>query len=1292
MMKKILLIVTLFVTVFLMGAKAQDCAVTLPFNDSFESSTLDPCWTVVLADTNSTLPQYGVTNEDASDGLQSLMLLPIYSSNYDLYLITPELPESGTKSVSFDHRGYWSAETFVVGYSTTTNDISAFTWGETVSSPAVDDPWNHYLNVAIPGDAKYVAIHHTSSNGFALYIDNFVIEEASACMAPTDLAVIQVSGTSADLTWSQSSDNLDVTLYYAQETDTVATVVSYVFLTNGIYTLEGLTPNSQYSWMLSVICDDDTLYSNTSSFTTPCDIISSLPYIQDFNDVATNGIPSCWTTINPYNGYPKVTTSHSHSGKSLEFRCYSTSSDGVYAVLPPFATDLSELQISFWTRREGASSGTLSVGYMTDLNNTSTFVPVTSISAAQIGDNSYHFFNIPFNNVATDLNSSYFIAFKYKTSAAWHWYVDDVTVEEIPDCMVPYDLTVNSVTESSANLSWLGNSDSYIVYYKPTADTNWMMVENATLDSLNGFNLPNLLPNTNYQWYVAAVCDDATMVESMTTSSFKTNCGTYTAPFNETFNTAAALPDCWEMYTGMASDVFNGTPLTSATSGWEFSNDHAFGENHATLNIQGTSCNYWLVTPNIDLGGIASPILMFDLALTYHNDDCSIFDPYGQQDDQFIVLFSSDSGATWSAENAISWGYGSSHDHPYRFIPNTGQTIVIPLSEYAGQAIRIAFYGQSTIANGNNDIHIDNVLIRENPSCMPPTLLKASNITTNSAHLSWSENGSATEWTLEYGPKDFTPGTGTTVTVFSNPSVNLTNLLDNATYDFYVTANCSNTNQSESARGRFTTLLAPVPLPYSTDFSDTADRNWRFYNGKCLNRWTIGNITDSTSAMYITCDSISQTPQYSVTSSSVVSAMKKVIIGTTRDILVSFDMNIGGESQYDFIKVFFTNEEMEYPASTTTYNVDYAAANYSVDAAGLIYDMTPDIGQANQYYFNQTGGNTVHVEILFFNLYEMYATDSSVANLVFLWRNDFFGGTQPGAIISNVSVTPYFCYMPDGIGSGSVTSTSAVISVIPSGTENAWNLEYKEASDSIWTVIHLTSPQYTLTGLTPSTTYHARVQAECDNGEVSLYFPHYQPYSFTTANPIVWPTPEMVQVSDITQTSVSLSAIISNPDNITINEKGFVVTDIATGDQNTFIVGGGGIFYGYDVTDLTPGTEYGAKAYVIVPNDSVIYGNELYFITLPNDNDTVEDHIADYLQKSIFLYPNPANDVVNVQCTMNNVPVLGIEVIDVYGKVIKTMNVTENPTRINVSCLANGMYFVRVTTEEGTVTKTFIKK
>ena len=51
-----------------------------------------------------------------------------------------------------------------------------------------------------------------------------------------------------------------------------------------------------------------------------------------------------------------------------------------------------------------------------------------------------------------------------------------------------------------------------------------------------------------------------------------------------------------------------------------------------------------------------------------------------------------------------------------------------------------------------------------------------------------------------------------------------------------------------------------------------------------------------------------------------------------------------------------------------------------------------------------------------------------------------------------------------------------------------------------------------------------------------------------------------------------------------------------------------------------------------------------------------------------------------------------MEVYDVYGKLINTVTVVDNPTRINVSNLANGMYFVRVTTEAGAVTKTFVKK
>ena len=78
----------------------------------------------------------------------------------------------------------------------------------------------------------------------------------------------------------------------------------------------------------------------------------------------------------------------------------------------------------------------------------------------------------------------------------------------------------------------------------------------------------------------------------------------------------------------------------------------------------------------------------------------------------------------------------------------------------------------------------------------------------------------------------------------------------------------------------------------------------------------------------------------------------------------------------------------------------------------------------------------------------------------------------------------------------------------------------------------------------------------------------------------------------------------------------------------------------------------------------------------------------------VVVYPNPTRDFINVQCTTDNVQCSGIEVIDVYGKVVRTVVGANNdsPTQINVSDLAAGMYFVRVTTEEGAVTKPFVKR
>jgi hypothetical protein len=54
--------------------------------------------------------------------------------------------------------------------------------------------------------------------------------------------------------------------------------------------------------------------------------------------------------------------------------------------------------------------------------------------------------------------------------------------------------------------------------------------------------------------------------------------------------------------------------------------------------------------------------------------------------------------------------------------------------------------------------------------------------------------------------------------------------------------------------------------------------------------------------------------------------------------------------------------------------------------------------------------------------------------------------------------------------------------------------------------------------------------------------------------------------------------------------------------------------------------------------------------------------------------------------------VSSVEVFDVYGKLLNIANVVENPANINVSAFAPGIYFLRLTTNQGVVTKRFVKK
>lgn len=100
-------------------------------------------------------------------------------------------------------------------------------------------------------------------------------------------------------------------------------------------------------------------------------------------------------------------------------------------------------------------------------------------------------------------------------------------------------------------------------------------------------------------------------------------------------------------------------------------------------------------------------------------------------------------------------------------------------------------------------------------TCPAPSNLDVANITEISAELSWDENGTATEYNIEYGAPAFVLGTGTPVFGVSNPYT-LEGLVTDSDYEYYVQAICGGETSEWSGPFAFSTLPPP---PVNNDCS-----------------------------------------------------------------------------------------------------------------------------------------------------------------------------------------------------------------------------------------------------------------------------------------------------------------------------------------------------------------------------------------------------------------------------------------------------------------------------------------
>lgn len=307
-------------------------------------------------------------------------------------------------------------------------------------------------------------------------------------------------------------------------------------------------------------------------------------------------------------------------------------------------------------------------------------------------------------------------------------------------------------------------------------------------------------------------------------------------PWTEGFENSGAIPTGWLNDTTDAG----GDWLFVTTNSHCTTSDHTSGTGYYALlddyNVGTSNSPFYLLTPTFDLSAVGKTYQLKYWA--WIGADAST--------NPISIEASSDGGSTWA----------SIFTHDLTVTGNWFQNTII-LTAYNTNNVVIRVKGVSDYGYGTDNSGIDDFTIEEAPSCLPATNPIISNLSATSAQLNWTSGG-ASLFNIEYGPANFTPGTGIMLSVTSDTFKVISGLTANTSYDWYVQDSCGATDVSTwTAVNSFTTTCNTMSVfPWTESFESgfnftcwnntgTSSYIWETNNGSTHGP---GNVTDGSMA------------------------------------------------------------------------------------------------------------------------------------------------------------------------------------------------------------------------------------------------------------------------------------------------------------------------------------------------------------------------------------------------------------------------------------------------------------
>lgn len=976
--------------------------------------------------------------------------------NLPAYIVSPALSNNiGLLMISFyAMKSPWVNDAMLqIGTMSNPSDENSFDVLQTYVLTSGYLKYSYYFNAYV-GTDKHIALRLITNDwGAEALVDDIEINLLPSCIPPANINIGSITTNAASVTWQPGGTEVLWDIVYGETGFDPMMQGNSDYSITPPYNLSSLNSGTSYDVYLRSDCDNNDLSDWTLiSFTTLC-TPSAVPLVQNFEGNLLGQLPNCWSSaVSGWGEASVVNWNGNFSPKSVNMRVGNLS-DSIYLVTPQLIPALSTLNIDF-DATKNPGNPILTLGTMTNPNNAATFTPLQTISLQQ----NYQHFSYSFSSYQGTDN---YIAFQLKTSDNMFTevFLDNIVIALPPTCLQPQQVAMQSATQNSITVTWQAGGTELLwnlKYGNPGFNPNMQGTP------VNGLTQPShtatmLSPASHYDFYIQADCGSGDLSAWTGPFTFSTDCGVLSTPFTESFESQNFPPNCWTLIAGSSN-----WKKYMGAGGYGNSNSAATAE---FFNIP-NSTPFDLLTYAFDATNLLAPQLSFDYA--YAGYAQSVFD-------NLKVYYSTDNGQSFNLLINMP-GDGLLNTAGYYqsfFIPNQSQwmTQVINLPQGANM---IKFTAQS--GSGNN-LYIDNVGVNETPLCNQPNTLSVSSITTTSAQLSWMPGSNETMWNVEIGLQGFIPGTGAQVNMVQGHTAiswQVSGLSVFTSYDFYVQADCGNSNLSNWT-GPFT--FATLCGAFSTPFTETFEAPsfppscWQLVQG--AGSWQLSSSAGG----------------YGNSNASALAEFYNIQVGTPFD-MISF----------------------EFDASSLTapyLSFDYAYARYNAQYIDTLQILVSSDNGANYSLLTQMDGSgTLKTAEDFAGFFipsssqwitEELALPAGTNRVLFrglsAWGNNLY--------VDNVSVAEApLCPKPHNLYTLNETHNSVDLGWTPGANETMWNIEVGipglfTPGTSTYTTQILATPNnpVTVTGLAPSTTYIAYVQAYCGGMSASTLS---APFTFTT--------------------------------------------------------------------------------------------------------------------------------------------------------------------------------------------------